>query len=102
MAGLEVAAGWKARHGLDAAASQADPLYGVENLFGTLGGDLNEADCGETLDSADDRSRNPCFVGNAADEVSGRDARVVSDIELDPDSGLVNPRRRAALMTSAR
>ena len=68
---FEVASGWKSRHRLDSSSTQADTLYGFQNLFGALCGDLDETDGSENLDAADDRAGDSRFIGDAADEIAG-------------------------------
>ena len=99
---LEVAARRQAGHGLDSSSSQPDTLYSGEYLFRVVGRHLDEADRRENLNRTDHGSRHARFVRDAADEVSRRNARVVSHIELQPDTGLVDSRWRTTTTRTAR
>ena len=85
----------KTGHRLDSAATQSNPLDGLQNLLGTLGSHLYKADRGQNLNSADDGSWNSRFVGDTSHKVPRRNSGVVPDIELDPDTRLVDARCRS-------
>ena len=87
---FEVSPRGKARYRLNSPPPEANALYGIEDLIGTFNGDLNETDSCQNLNSADNGPGHTCFICNTSDEITRCHTRVITDVELNPDSRFVN------------